>query len=246
MKLEGKVAIITGGASGIGLAIAKDYLDEGAKVVIADINENVKEVASELGDIDKIIGTYTDVTKEEDIELLFKKTINNFGHVDIVVANAGISSNQYCHNESLDEWNKVISTNLTSVFLTNKYAINEMLRQNTKGSIINISSILGIVGSPNAYSYCASKGAIINMTKSSAICYAKNNIRVNCIAPGYIDTPMLKDATDEVKMLIAKAHPLGRLGTPLEIAKLATFLASDDSSFITGEVIVADGGYVAQ
>jgi len=246
MRLEGKVAIITGGASGIGLGIAKEFLNEGAKVVIADYDENVKEIASELGDIDKVIGVKIDVSKEEDIDLLFKKTINNFGNINIVVANAGISSKYMCHEQPIEEWNDVIGTNLTGVYLTNKYGINYMLKSNLGGSIINVTSILGLVGTLGAYAYTASKGAIISMTKNSAITYARNNIRINAIAPGYIKTPILNNIPDNTLNIIANNHPIGRLGTTEEIAKVATFLASNDSSFITGEIITADGGYTAR
>lgn len=246
MRLEGKVAIVTGGASGIGLGIAKDFFNEGAKVVIADYNENVKEIASELGDIDKVIGLKIDVSKEEDVDLLFKKTINNFGNINIVVANAGISSKYMCHEQPIEEWNDVIGTNLTGVYLTNKYGINYMLNSRLGGSIINVTSILGIIGTPGAYAYTASKGAIISMTKNSAITYARNNIRINAIAPGYVKTPILNNIPDNTLNIIANNHPIGRLGTPEEIAKVVTFLASNDSSFITGEIITADGGYTAR
>ena len=246
MKLDGKVAVITGGASGIGLATAKLFLENGAKVVIADVDENVKEVASQLGDMDKIVGINTNISNDEEVELLFKKSINNLGHVDIVVSSAGIRSKLMCHEETMEEWDNVIGVNLTGVFLTNKYAITEMLRQNTGGSIINISSVLGVVGKPNSFAYCASKGAVINMTKSIALSYIKDNIRVNVVAPGYVDTPLLDEYTDEMKEERISKHPIGRLADASEIAKTILFLASDDSSFITGETIMVDGGYTIQ
>ena len=191
MKLDSKVAIITGGASGIGLETAKDFLNEGAKVVIADIDENVREIASELGDIDRIVGVVCDVSNEDDVILLIKKAINSFGHIDILVASAGIRSTLMCHEETMDEWNKVLGVNLTGVFLTNKYAIIEMLKQAHGGSIINISSVLGVVGKPSSYAYSATKSAVINMTRSAALTYARNNIRVNVVSPGYVDTPLI-------------------------------------------------------
>ena len=246
MKLDSKVAIITGGASGIGLETAKDFLNEGAKVVIADINENVREVASELGDIDKIVGVVCDVSNEDDVILLIKKAINSFGHIDILVSSAGIRSTLMCHEETMDEWNKVLSVNLTGVFLTNKYAIIEMLKQAHGGSIINISSVLGVVGKPSSYAYSATKSAIINMTRSAALTYARNNIRINVVSPGYVDTPLISEYTDEMRVSTINRHPVGRLANPMEIAKVITFLASNDSSFITGENIVADGGYTIQ
>ena len=246
MKLDGKVVVITGGASGIGLSTAKLFLENGAKVVIADIDENVKEIAAQLGDIDRIVGINTDISKDEEVELLFKRAINNFGHIDIVVTSAGIRSKLMCHEETMEEWNKVISVNLTGVFLTNKYAIIEMLRQNNGGSIINISSVLGVVGKPTSFAYCASKSAVINMTRSIALSYIKDNIRVNVVAPGYVDTPMTSEYTDEVKEEIINKHPIGRFADAEEIAKTILFLASDDSSFITGETVMVDGGYTIQ
>lgn len=246
MKLDSKVAIITGGASGIGLETAKDFLNEGAKVVIADIDENVREIASELGDIDRIVGVVCDVSNEDDVILLIKKAINSFGHIDILVASAGIRSTLMCHEETMDEWNKVLGINLTGVFLTNKYAIIEMLKQAHGGSIINISSVLGVVGKPSSYAYSATKSAVINMTRSAALTYARNNIRVNVVSPGYVDTPLISEYTDEMRNSTINRHPIGRLANPMEIAKVITFLASNDSSFITGENIIADGGYTIQ
>ncbi len=246
MKLDSKVAIITGGASGIGLETAKDFLNEGAKVVIADIDENVREIASELGDIDRIVGVVCDVSNEDDVILLIKKAINSFGHIDILVASAGIRSTLMCHEETMDEWNKVLGVNLTGVFLTNKYAIIEMLKQAHGGSIINISSVLGVVGKPSSYAYSATKSAVINMTRSAALTYARNNIRVNVVSPGYVDTPLISEYTDEMRNSTINRHPIGRLANPMEIAKVITFLASNDSSFITGENIIADGGYTIQ
>ena len=180
MKLDSKVAIITGGASGIGLETAKDFL-------------NVREIASELGDIDRIVGVVCDVSNEDDVILLIKKAINSFGHIDILVASAGIRSTLMCHEETMDEWNKVLGVNLTGVFLTNKYAIIEMLKQAHGGSIINISSVLGVVGKPSSYAYSATKSAVINMTRSAALTYARNNIRVNVVSPGYVDTPLISE-----------------------------------------------------
>ena len=246
MKLDSKVAIITGGASGIGLETAKDFLNEGAKVVIADIDENVREIASELGDIDRIVGVVCDVSNEDDVILIIKKAINSFGHIDILVASAGIRSTLMCHEETMDEWNKVLGVNLTGVFLTNKYAIIEMLKQAHGGSIINISSVLGVVGKPSSYAYSATKSAVINMTRSAALTYARNNIRVNVVSPGYVDTPLISEYTDEMRNSTINRHPIGRLANPMEIAKVITFLASNDSSFITGENIIADGGYTIQ
>ena len=132
------------------------------------------------------------------------------------------------------------------VFLTNKYAIIEMLKQAHGGSIINISSVLGVVGKPSSYAYSATKSAVINMTRSAALTYARNNIRVNVVSPGYVDTPLISEYTDEMRNSTINRHPIGRLANPMEIAKVITFLASNDSSFITGENIIADGGYTIQ
>ncbi|MBO8155327.1 MAG: glucose 1-dehydrogenase [Bacillaceae bacterium] len=244
MKLNGKVAIITGGASGIGAATAKMFSDEGAKVVVADFSEKGQEVADSL--FGNAIFVKTDVSKEDDIKNLIHKTVDQFGSVDIMFANAGVGDATPAHELSMEDWQNMIDVNLTGVFLSNKHAIKQMLKQDKGGSIVNNASILGHVGQEGITSYTAAKGGVVNLTRSLGVTYAKNGIRVNAVCPGYIDTPLLDEAPDELKQQLASLHPIGRLGTAEEVAKAVLFLASDDASFITGANLLVDGGYTAQ
>ncbi|MEG2457958.1 MAG: SDR family NAD(P)-dependent oxidoreductase [Bacilli bacterium] len=245
MNIEGKVAIVTGGASGIGLETGKKLLELGASVIFSDVNENLESIVNSLNN-KKAFACKTDVSNEEDVKFLVSKTVEVCGHIDIVFANAGIGSSKAVQEETLEEWNKVLDVNLKGVYLIDHYAIKQMILQGTGGSIINTSSILGLVGNPTAFAYCATKGGINSITRSMALSVAGNNIRVNAVAPGYIETPILKNIPEEAKQMIIKMHPLGRLGKPEEIASVVAFLASDAASFITGVVIPVDGGYTAQ
>ncbi len=238
-----KVAIITGGASGIGLATAKKLLSNGAYVVILDLSNNVEEIAACLGS--NCIGIKCDVSNEEDVVRCVDTVSNKFGHIDYLVANAGIGgSPAKAHEVSLDEWNKVVSVNQTGIFLINKYVIKEMLK-NKKGAIVNTSSMYGLVGTTSSFTYSATKGAINQMTRSLALTYARDNIRINAIAPGYVDTPILSEVPLEMKNMMANQLPIGRLGKDTEIADLICYLLSDSASFITGAIVPIDGGYVA-
>ena len=238
-----KVAIITGGASGIGLATAKKLLSNGAYVVILDLSNNVEEIAACLGS--NCIGIKCDVSNEENVVRCVDTVSNKFGHIDYLVANAGIGgSPAKAHEVSLDEWNKVVSVNQTGIFLINKYVIKEMLK-NKKGAIVNTSSMYGLVGTTSSFTYSATKGAINQMTRSLALTYARDNIRINAIAPGYVDTPILSEVPLEMKNMMANQLPIGRLGKDTEIADLICYLLSDSASFITGAIVPIDGGYVA-
>lgn len=239
-----KVAVITGGASGIGLATAKKLLSENINVAIVDLNDKVYEIADESKE--HCLGIKCDVSKEEEVKDCINKVVDKFGHIDYLVANAGIGGGaNRPHEVSIEEWNKVVSVNQTGIFLTNKYVIEEMLK-NKKGVIVNTSSMYGLVGSTTSFAYSATKGAIIQMTRSTALAYAKDNIRVNAIAPGYVDTPILAMVPDEMKQMMANQLPVGRLGKDTEIANLISYLLSDNSTFITGAIIPIDGGYTAQ
>lgn len=239
-----KVAIITGGASGIGLATAKKLLGEGANVVLVDWNQDVSDIAKNLGK--NCIGIRCDVSCDTNVQETISKIMEKFGHIDYLVANAGIGGGpNKAHEVSIDEWNKVIGVNQTGIFLMNKYVISEMLK-NGKGAIVNTSSMYGLVGTTMSFAYSASKGAINQMTRSLALTYARNNIRVNAIAPGYVDTPILAMVPDEAKNAMANQLPIGRLGKDVEIASLICYLLSDESSFITGAIISIDGGFTAQ
>lgn len=238
-----KVAVVTGGASGIGLATTKKLLSEGANVVILDLKMD-EEIINNLGE--NAIYLKCDVSNEENVKNCIEEIIKKFDHIDYLVANAGIGgSASKPHEVSMDEWNKVISVNQTGIFLLNKYVINEMLK-NGKGAVVNTSSMYGLVGSTTSFAYSASKGAINQMTRSLALTYARDNIRVNAIAPGYVDTPILSMVPDNIKEAMGNELPIGRLGKDTEIANLICYLLSDDASFITGAIIPIDGGFTAK
>ena len=238
-----KVAVVTGGASGIGLATTKKLLSEGANVVILDLKMD-EEIINSLGE--NVLYLKCDVSNEENVKNCIEEIIKKFDHIDYLVANAGIGgSSSKPHEVSMDEWNKVISVNQTGIFLLNKYVINKMLKSG-KGAVVNTSSMYGLVGSTTSFAYSASKGAINQMTRSLALTYARENIRVNATAPGYVDTPILSMVPDNIKEAMGTELPIGRLGKDTEIANLICYLLSDDASFITGAIIPIDGGFTAK
>lgn len=258
MLLSNKVIIITGGGSGMGKAASELFAKEGAKVVIADYQEVYKrpvgkEVAESIQEKGyKARYIETDVSKEDEVKNLINEVINLYGRVDVLYNNAshGYSSPYTMAdilNTPLTDWSKILELNLTSIFLCCKYTIPHML-QNGKGSIINCSSINGLVAMPRADAYTAAKGGVISLTRVLASDYGPKNIRVNCICPGAINTPMIAGAiaNPEVQKYFQASTPLGRLGEPEEVAKLALFLASDDSSYLTGAIIPVDGGWTAR
>lgn len=239
-----KVIVITGGASGIGLASAKKLLNEGAKIALLDVNDSVLEISKNLGG--NVLGIKCDVSNEKDVKSSIDMVADFFGKIDGLVANAGIGGGANKPADvTLEEWNKVIGVNQTGIFLVNKYVIPHMIK-NGGGSIVNTSSMYGLVGAPNSFAYTASKGAINQMTRTLSLAYAENNIRVNAVAPGYVDTAILSSVPDEYKKIMAKEMPIGRLGKDDEIASLIKFLLSDEASFITGAIISIDGGYTAK
>jgi len=241
MELQNKVAIVTGAASGIGKAIADDFISQGAKVVYSDINE-VKDLPEN--------GKYfkADVSNSEDVKKLLEFAVAEFGSLEVMVNNAGIGSLGGILEENDDNFNKVIDINLKGTFYGTREASKYMEENNIKGSIINISSILGEVGFKGAVSYCASKGAVAQLTKASAVDLAEKNIRVNAIGPGFIKTAMTEELlkNPDFNNLVISSTPMGRVGKPQEIADLATFLASDKASYITGQVIFADGAWTSK
>jgi len=242
MKLDNKVAIITGASSGIGLATVKKFVAEGAKVVMADINEvDGTKLAQEMGlDFIKV-----DVSKSEDIQNLINNTVAKYGHLDIMINNAGIGEANPVFETSEESFDKVIAINLRSVFLGTKYA--GLAMKNNGGVILSTSSILGQVGFQGAYACCASKGGIVQMTKAAALDLAPYHIRVNAIAPAFIKTNMTNSILDnsEIAKILLGHTPLGRFGTPEEMANIFCFLASDEASYITGSVYAGDGGWLA-
>lgn len=239
-----KVAIITGGASGIGLDTAKKLAGYGVNVVLADWNDNVEDIATNIGK--NVLVIKCDVSSEENVKSLVEETVSKFGHIDYLVANTGIGGGpNKAHEVSLEEWNKVVAVNQTGIFLANKYVIAEMLK-NGGGCIVNTSSMYGLVGTTMIFAYSATKGAINQMTRSLALTYARDNIRVNAVAPGYVDTPILSQVPNDMKQAMASQMPIGRLGKDNEIANLIIYLLSEKASFITGAVVPIDGGYTAQ
>lgn len=247
MKLKDKVAIVTGGASGIGEATVRLFTEEGASVVIADLSERGKDVSEELNNSGHdTLFVKTDVTKEEDIKQLIKETVNKYGKLDIMYANAGIADEAPAHELSYEKWKRTIDINLSGVFLSDKYAIDQFLKQGNGGVIVNAGSIHSFVALPNPTAYSTAKGGVKLLTQNLCTAYAKEGIRVNAVCPGYIDTPLLKEADSEQKEYLASLHPQGRLGKPEEIAKAVLFLASDDASFVNGTTLLVDGGYTAQ
>ncbi|WP_409272792.1 SDR family NAD(P)-dependent oxidoreductase [Neobacillus sp. SCS-31] len=247
MRLKDKVAVITGGTFGIGESTALLFAKEGAKVVIAARNaEKGAKVVNKIKDNGgEAIFIKTDVSKEEDIKNLMKETVDIYGRLDVVFANAGVGDMGDLQSVSLDSWNYTLSVDLTGVFLCSKYAIPEM-EKNGGGSIINCASILGHVGQPSVTAYAAAKGGVVNMTRTAAVTYAKKGIRFNAVCPGYIETNILDGLGDEALEHLISLHPVGRLGKPEEVANAVLFLASDESSFVTGANLLVDGGYTAQ
>ena len=251
MELENKVAIVTGGSSGIGRAIAELFAKEGAKVVVADINsaEEVLKTIRQNGGRAEFIKT--DVSDSSQVKRLVDETLRLFGAVDIVCNNAGIELLKLLTDTGENEWDRVIDINLKGPFLVCKYVLPHMISRR-RGAIVNTASQLGIVGAEKFTAYCASKGGLILLTKAMALECAKYGIRVNSICPGAIETPLLEREVnldkdpEEAKLRFVSKHPLGRLGNPEEIANAVLFLASDRASFVTGESLVVDGGYVVQ
>ncbi|WP_217587106.1 SDR family NAD(P)-dependent oxidoreductase [Lentibacillus saliphilus] len=247
MRLENKVAIVTGGSSGIGEWTVREMVKEGAKVVIADINEELgQKLADELNQDGKhTVFQFVDVSKEDDIVSMVNRAEAEFGKLDIIFSNAGIGAMHPSTELDYEDWQRIISINLDGVFLCAKHAIKAM-QKTGGGSVINCSSILGHVGQAATAAYTAAKGGVTNLTRALAVEYAKENIRVNAICPGYVDTPILDGVEPEMKEALISLHPIGRLGRPEEIAKAAVFLASDEASFVIGANLLVDGGYTAQ
>ncbi|MBU0721909.1 SDR family oxidoreductase [Patescibacteria group bacterium] len=249
MRLQNKIAIITGAGSGIGKGIALAFIKEGAKVVVADWSEQSgKETVEQIQKINgESIFVKTDVSKTNDVEQLVKSCLKKFGRVDILINNAGIYKAYNLHEMSEQDWDKIIDVNLKSVFLGSKRVILEMLKQG-KGKIVNIASIAGLVGFAQSGAYCASKGGIIALTKEMALEYAPKKINTNCICPGVIKTAMTQGmiADPTTKQFLESSTLYPRLGEPEDIAMAAVYLASDESDFVNGEVLVVDGGWIVK
>ena len=246
MLLEGKVAVVTGAGSGIGAAIARLFAVEGAKVMLGDLAENGAALAAELAaDGSQAAFRHVDVTNESSVAALMQAAVAKFGRRDILVANAGIPErNAPIHELDLADWRRVIDVDLTGVAIFNKFAAGAMLATGG-GAIINMASILGHVGQENSNAYSAAKAAVVNLTRSVALTYARQGIRTNCVSPGYVDTPLLAKLPEATRQTMLARQPIGRLARPEEIAEVVAFLASDKASIITGACVNADGGYTA-
>ena len=241
-RLEGKVAIVTGAASGIGAATARRFEAEGATTVRMDVTP-----------ADGIVSL--DVRDEAAVAVAFAAVQSEHGRIDVLMNAAGVAGGGPVHSMEEAEWDRVIDVNLKGTFLTNKAAIALMLEQSSnaihqRGSIVNVASIEGIEGTEGGSAYNASKGGVVILTKNMALDYGRRGIRANCICPGFIDTPMMAavfgmEGMEDVRKSFVDAHALGRCGEPEEIAAAALFLASDDASFVTGSALVVDGGYTS-
>lgn len=244
MRLKGQVAIITGCAQGIGKSIAETFAKEGANIVVSDINiELAQKTADELKSQYNVetIAVAGNVAKLEDCETLVTKVLDKFQKIDILVNNAGITKDNLVLRMSEQEWDAVISVNLKGVFNCIKAVVKPMFKQRS-GRIINIASVVGLMGNAGQANYSASKGGVIALTKTCAREFSSRNVLVNAIAPGFIRTAMTDVLSDDVKQKLTDQIPLKRLGEASDIAKSALFLASEDSSYITGHVISVNGG----
>lgn len=246
-RLDGKVALISGAARGQGAAHAELFANEGASVVLGDILEKeVHLVADEIramgGAAEAIL---LDVTRPEDWVAAVELSERTFGRLDVLVNNAGIIDEGGAIDEELEAWHRVIAVNQTGMFLGMKHAVPAMRRAGG-GSIINVSSTLGVVGADDYIAYQATKGAVRQMTRSAALSYVNDGIRVNTICPGFIETPMTDDLEDEIRDHDIGMTPMARAGKPIEVSYAVLYLASDESSFVTGSDLVVDGGYLAQ
>jgi NAD(P)-dependent dehydrogenase (short-subunit alcohol dehydrogenase family) len=250
----GKVALVTGGASGIGRATALAFADRGAQIVVSDVNveggeETVAIIKKEAGEA---LFVYADVARAADVEALIDRTVEFYGRLDFAVNNAGVEGVLAPTTEYPEAvFDRVLGVNLKGVWLGMKYEIPKIL-ESGGGAIVNVASILGLVGFANAAAYTASKHGVAGLTKVAALEYSAQGVRVNAVCPGFIETPMVMDrgveagAHPEVQAQIAALHPIGRMGQSDEIAATIVWLCSDGASFVTGHLLTADGGYVAQ
>ncbi|GAB3918344.1 SDR family NAD(P)-dependent oxidoreductase [Larkinella terrae] len=247
--LKGKVALVTGAASGIGEAIALLYGQHGASVMLSDVNEERgQQVADQVvaeGGIARFFKA--DVGDPGQCQQLIEETVSAFGGLDMACNNAGIGGElNQTGDYSLEGWQKIININLNSVFYCLKFELEAMLKQNRTGSIINMASILGQVGTAMSPGYVAAKHGVVGLTQTAAIEYAPKGIRINAVGPAYIDTPLLGVLPDEVKASLIGLHPIGRLGRAEEVAELVIWLSSEKASFVTGSYYPIDGGYLAR
>ncbi|HSK87400.1 MAG TPA: glucose 1-dehydrogenase [Anaerolineales bacterium] len=250
MDFKGKVAVVTGASSGIGKSVSELYAREGAAVVLSDINQELGEKVTagirEAGG--EAIFVQADVSKPSDCENMVKATLDKYGRLDFACNNAGVGGDQNpTADYSIEAWEKAIAVNLSGVFYCMKYEIPAMLKSGG-GSIINMASILGRVGFAGAVGYVAAKHGVLGLTKTAAMEYAPQGVRVNVVGPGFISTPLIQELENnpEINNMLISLHPIGRLGKPEEVAELVMWLSSEKASFVTGAYIPVDGGYLTR
>lgn len=246
--LKNKVAIVTGGASGIGKAVCELFVKHGAKVAIADMQEEAgKELATKLNaQHEAAIFVKTDVSDSESCRKMVEITVDHFGHLDIGINNAGVSDGETATGDKdINQWNKIIDINLNGVFYCMRYQIPEILKQRG-GAIVNMGSILSQVGFATASAYVAAKHGVLGLTRNAALEYASEGIQINAIGPAFINTPLLKDMDDDTINMLKQAHPIGRLGEPEEVAEMVLWLSSSKASFCHGGYYPVDGGYLSR
>ena len=250
MKLKNKVAVVTGATKGIGLAIAEEFAKEGARVVLTgrsqDLGEDAAQSISEQGF--EAIFVQCDVSQSDQVKRLVDKTVEHFGRLDIMVSNAGINAKAEFLDVTEDDWDAVIGVNLKGVFLCGQAAAKQMVKQGEGGAIINMSSVMGVLGLKNQVAYSASKGGINQLTKVMGLGLIDYGIRVNGIGPGAVNTELMQRVghNKELMDMILKRTPIGRVAECSEIGRVAVFLASDDASFMVGQTVYADGGRIIQ
>lgn len=250
MRLEGKVTIVTGACSGIGLSTAILFAEQGAVVIMADIKEPAERALEFVTSASRVTFLHTDVSRAQDIEALFAYVESTHGRLDVLVNNAGVELAKQIVDTTEEEWDRLMAVNLKGVFLCSRAAI-ALMRSQGHGVIVNVASELGLVGGSEIAAYCASKGGVVQLSKALAVDHASDGIRVNCVCPGPVDTPLLESIVQAAsdpsleRASIVQKTLLRRLGRPDEIASTILFLASDESSYMTGSELVVDGGLTA-
>jgi len=254
VRLKDRVALITGGASGIGRATAERFLEEGATVVIADVAREAGEAtaaALRARGLESVSALACDVTRGDEVDGLVREIVAAHGRIDVLFNNAGAFAPHEIHEVPEEEWGRLLAVNLTSVYLVSKAVVPHMLARG-RGSIVNNSSVAGLVGDLKSAAYCAAKGGVALLTRAMALDYARRGIRVNAVCCGEIDTPLFEReaaqlglTVDAFRARLDEAHPIGRIGRPREAADAVVFLASDEAGFITGVLLPVDGGYSA-